>query len=393
MINFLVLAAISYGIGMLFQIYPLYNIAYFFLAVHIFLILYHYNIEKNLLIIHQISESHIFLHEEIECKIDIINKGRIPILFLEVEERIPLKLSTKREKRVIFLAAGEKKSWQIKLNGRKRGFYQIGPVEWKSADIIGYKLSKGEVDKKDLLVFPRILKLEELGLPSKLAFSDIKCSLPIYKDPYQVVGIREYVSGDRLNKIHWKATAKTGELQVRKNPSTVSLEAALILNLDQDDYGLKMLERNTDLAITTAASLAYYLNEIGQSFSFITNGYSPYDDYKEAIRHSLGSGETHLQEVLESLAMIQLSKGNDFLELLDSELELAWGAVLIIITKTDTDKLMLMAKNLVARGFIVKILVLKQNVKHKEYLNKAYTAPISIYRLSREEDIYGLSQI
>ncbi|MFW5981037.1 MAG: DUF58 domain-containing protein [bacterium] len=393
MINFLFLAIITYLAGVFFRVHSIYNLAYFFLLLDLLLKFYHYNIRKNLFIRHSIKDQNLFLNEKTCCEIEIVNRGKLPIVYLEVEERLPLELTPLIKNRLFSLKAGEKKVWRIDLQGRKRGYYQIGPLEWQSTDIIGYIPSKGGIEKIELVVFPQILSLEELGLPSRIAFGNLNWPLPIFKDPYQMQGIREYSSGDSINRIHWKASAKTGKLQVREHPSTVSLEVGLFLNLSEANYGVKRLQHRTELAITATASIAYYLNQIGQSFALETNGVSPFASPKNGISHSPGSSETHLQEVLESLASIKLTEEDNFQELLESRIRLAWGSAIIIVTNEDSKKLIKIADNLIRRGYLVKIIILNETVRHKQYLGKSLTAPLSIYQLNREEDFYGLSQL
>ena len=44
------------------------------------------------------------------------------------------------------------------------------------------------------------------------------------EDPIRIAGARDYRPGDPLKRMHWKATARTGELQVRLvDPSTTAL--------------------------------------------------------------------------------------------------------------------------------------------------------------------------
>ncbi|MFW5985868.1 MAG: DUF58 domain-containing protein, partial [Halanaerobiales bacterium] len=302
-----------------------------------------------------------------------------------------VKLTAGNEKDVIKLNPGEVKSRDLTLKARRRGLYHIGPLRWESGDIIGYQSLNGEVKEIPVVVFPRIISMEELGLPSQLPFGDIKWHRPLYKDPYRMVGIREYQSGDRLNQIHWKATARTGSLQVREKESTVSLETVIFLNLSQKDYGLKYLERKTELAITVCASISYYLTGAGQPVSLITNGNNPFAEYKEKIVHPSGRGEAHLQQLLKTLACIEITEEDDFISLLGSQHNLSWGATIIIITNQDTDELIRTCYNLIARGFSIKIILVGPRVIHREYLHRPFTAPLTIYQVRKVRDIYEIS--
>lgn len=424
MINFLILGLVTYLGGAVLQRPILFKLAYFFLLFHFIIKYYHYNIFKNLEIEHQLKNDHLFHREEIEIQVEIKNKSFLPILWFKFEEYLPGELTTLEEQHLSYFKPGEKKKWDFKIKAKKRGLYKIGPLKWELGDFLGYQLTKGELSKLEVYIYPKILDLAELGLASRLPFGNSKWPQPIYKDPYRNAGIREYQAADRLNKIHWKATAKTGELKSRKNESTVSIDTALALNMSQEDYGLKFLERKTELAVTAVASIAYYLNRSGHSFKFLTNAVIEGEEQEEFVAYQAqlaaetsfsskkqegqeeqkekekeekpdsylelpaGSGEAHLQQLLELLARVDITKKDNFYNLLTEELELNWGGTLIIFTEKDDQKLMQVVENLLRRGYNIKIMVLGSELIHREYRHKPITAPLSIHHLRRERDLH-----
>jgi len=442
LINFLALGLVTYLGGAVLQRTILFKLAYFFLLFHFIIKYYHYNIFKNLEISHQLTNDHLFFNEQIETIIEVENNSFLPILWLKLEEFLPGKLTTLEEQHLSYFKAGEKKEWRFQLRAKKRGLYKIGPLRWEMGDFLGYELTKGELEELEVYIYPKIMDLEELGLASRIPFGNSKWPQPIYKDPYRSAGIREYQPSDRLNKIHWKATAKTGELKSRKNESTVSIDTALVLNMSQKDYGLKFLERKTELAVTAAASMAYYLNRAGHSYKFLSNAviegkdkeeFNAYqsqiteseaaeqdsnaeekdksdsdidlekneqeqsgrqssaaelsDEFESYLKLPSGSGDAHLQELLELLARAEISKADNFLNLLTEELDLGWGGTLIIFTEKDDQELMQVVQNLLRRGYNIKIMIMGDQLVHKEYQHKPYTAPLSIHHLRRERDL------
>lgn len=391
--SFLILGILIFLIGVFSSLHVLYKLAYFFMGFHFLFVFYYKYLIKNIRVSHFIDDDHIFLREQINCQIRVENKGKLPVLYLKIVESLPVKLSPEEKKKVLFLKPGETKTMEFSLKCRWRGFYQIGILEWETGDFLGYRTYVGREEGLSFFVFPHMLEMGELGLPSRLPYGDIRWPQPIYKDPYQMIGVRDYQPTDSLRKIHWKASAHSGKLQVRENQSAVSLETAIILNLDQRDYPLKYLERKVELAVTAAASLAAVLNRLGQSYSFRTNGYNSYlrKDSGEIYGFPVGSGELHLQKILEMLACIEVSeKGEPLSRLLSEQLDLSWGGNIIIITEKDTTELIQIANSLTSRGYSVKLLLLGDRVKHPQFLYRSLTAPLSIYQLSREEDIYGI---
>ncbi len=421
MINFFALGLVIYLGGAVLQRTILFKLAYFFLLFHFIIKYYHYNISKNLRISHYLKNDHLFYNEKIKTTIEIENNSLLPILWLKFKELLPGELTTLEEQHLGYFKAGEKKEWTFTLKAKKRGLYKIGPLKWEMGDFLGYQLTKGELKELEVYIYPKILDLEELGLASRLPFGKSKWPQPIYKDPYSTAGIREYQPADRINQIHWKASARAGTLKSRKNESTVAVDTALVLNMSQEDYGLKFLRRKTGLAVTAAASMAYYLNRIGHSYKFLSNALIEGEDREEFnlyrgktsieedaeanfssdpeseesetdfnsfLKLPAGSGDSHLQELLELLARVEVSEADNFLTLLTEELDLVWGGTLIIFTEKDDSRLMQVVENLLRRGYNIKIMIMGDQLVHREFKDRPFTAPLSIHQLRRERDLH-----
>ncbi|ACL70649.1 DUF58 domain-containing protein [Halothermothrix orenii] len=377
--------------GMLFELHEAYYPGYIFICLHLLIVFYNKYILNNIHVFHKIQDDRIFLTEKGSCQVKFQNKGRLPVFWLKVTEILPRGLGYKFRKEILSLKPGETKEWNLELKGIKRGYYRVGPLRWETGDIIGYEKYSGEVEATNpLIVYPRVKTLEELGLPSRLPFGEISWPRPIYQDPTQVVGIRDYNPGDSIKRVHWKATARTGNLQVKKYRSTVALEVAIILNLNSEDYGLKRLDYRTELAITTAASLGNYLARVKQPFSLLTNGKDPFVPRKGIITIPVGQGEHYFQKVLELLARIEINHDNRIHTLLDARPDLQWGSSVIIITALDTEELIKRSYKLNESGYSVRIIVVGDYVIHRQFLNRPFTSPLTIYRVGKENDLHGL---
>src|SRR5205814_211439 len=98
-----------------------------------------------------------------------------------------------------------------KLKPLMRGYYQIGPLVMESGDLFGlHRRYRVDADPSFLLVYPRIVPLEGYDLASRRPIGEVRLSLRLYEDPTRISGVREYQSGDPLNRVHWRATARTG---------------------------------------------------------------------------------------------------------------------------------------------------------------------------------------
>src|SRR5205814_9612505 len=124
-------------------------------------------------------------------------------------------------------------------------------------------------DESYLLVYPKVVPLERLGLPASSPFGDVPVRRQwLFEDPMRTVGVREYRPGDNPRRLHWKATARapSQNLQVKVFEPTTSHRLHVLLNVSTSEqnwswqgYDPEALEAS----ITTAASVANWAAEQG----------------------------------------------------------------------------------------------------------------------------------
>jgi uncharacterized protein (DUF58 family) len=79
--------------------------------------------------------------------------------------------------------------------------------------------------------------------------------------------IRQYVPGDAQRQIHWKSTAKTGQLMVRQFEQTLRSRLAVVLSVDAGDF---TSSDEFELAVSAAASLAVQAVRDGREIEVVT---------------------------------------------------------------------------------------------------------------------------
>ena len=86
----------------------------------------------------------------------------------------------------------------------------------------------------------------------------------LYEDPTRIAGVRRYEAGDPLNRVHWRATARTGVLHSKVyEPSTV-VGVTLLLDFHIAAHDPRHEPVRSELAITAAASIANAVYLLGQ---------------------------------------------------------------------------------------------------------------------------------
>jgi len=154
-----------------------------------------------------------------------------------------------------------------------RGYYQIGPLVLESGDLFGlHRRFRVDAPPHYLTVYPRVVGLQGYDLASRRPIGDVKLVHRLFEDPTRNAGVRPYQAGDPLNRIHWRATARTGMLHSKiYEPSTLA-GVTLVLDFHSDSYPRRGEPMRSELGITTAASLANAVCEMGQQVGLVSNG-------------------------------------------------------------------------------------------------------------------------
>jgi hypothetical protein len=302
---------------------------------------------------HRESSRHtVEIGERVAVIVDLANSSGIPIPWLLVEDSLPRDaLSCKppklnvdgRRVALIQMGRGGKKSIRYQLNFATRGYYQIGPLMLESGDLFGlHRRFKVVTEPHFVMVYPKVIPLSGYDLSSRRPIGEIRMAHRLFEDPTRLAGVREYQRGDSFNRIHWKATASTGKLHSRiYDPSTVA-GATIILDFHRDMYPAQGEPHRSELAITTVASLANAVCQMGQQIGLVTNGRDAADRIREEgwkrefrtrndARQCVGMsssndrlrpvivetqrGYEQFQRIRESLARLELTDGLSFSEL------------------------------------------------------------------------------
>jgi uncharacterized protein (DUF58 family) len=285
--------------------------------------------------VHRHLAGRAMLGEIIRVRLEVVNRTWLPIPWVRIHESLPVELAVPNFHRQVFgLAPRGKTSCQYTLEGHKRGFYRIGPLYVQSGDLFGMEEPRErQAPSESLTVYPKIVPIRRIPLPSYSPMGALRFHQPLFEDPSRVIGKRDFQSGDSLRRIDWKASAAAGKLQVRQFEPAISLEVSILLNLNSGDYEPRSRIDAAELAIVTAASLAFYVAGKHQPVGLESNGTDLLDP--ESVRHSLPvrKGNAALMLLLEKLARLQLTEGRPFAPLLRERAPaLPWGTTLLVIT-------------------------------------------------------------
>ncbi len=327
--------------------------------------------------------------------VNIENKGSLPIPWCLVEDLLPrralihdppsLKVKGRRVK-LTMLPAGGQRQLLYKLECNRRGYYQIGPLVLETGDLFGlHRRYKVATKPHFLLVYPQVMPLEGYDVSSKRPIGEVTMTYRLYEDPTRIAGVRRYEPGDPLNRVHWKATARTGELHSKVfEPSTIA-GATILLDFHRDSHDVRHEPMRSELAITAAASIANAVYEMAQQIGLVTNARDAADrirqegwavdirtrdaahnaakmlddsDRLQPVVVETRRGAEQLMRILESLARAELTDGLTLAQLIgETQSRLPRDAsVIVIMPHVDEEKVIALA-NLRRSGYAVTVVL------------------------------------
>ncbi|MAG35225.1 MAG: hypothetical protein CL878_03110 [Dehalococcoidia bacterium] len=217
---------------------------------------------------------HAFQGETVTVKLQITNRSRLPLPWVKVEDHLPQPLTTADAFRaVVTLGPRLSRTVTYELVAKARGYFPVGPAQLHFGDVFGFfERMLSTQSPHYLTVYPKIIPLADLDMPSRSPFGQFRTNEIIYEDPSRVAGVRDYLRGDSWRRINWRATATLGRLQVKKYEPAITLDTMLFLNLNPTEFDEHYLDPAAELAITLASSIAHHLADRRQSVGLVLNG-------------------------------------------------------------------------------------------------------------------------
>lgn len=277
----------------------------------------------------------VFPGEKISVELRIKNNSRLPAIWLHAQESLPVEISPNKVLRHVFsIPPRGQDLLSYQLAPYKRGYYPLGPLLLSTGDLLGLVKEKTISGESDYLtVYPRVIPLLRIRLPSHSPLGEIRYRQPIFEDPSRAVAKRDYMTGDSLRRIDWKSTASVGRMQTKIFEPSIALETVLFLNLNSEEYHYKFRYDATELAIVVSASLANWIISQRQASGLVVNGVDPFAKGAFPQTFPPRRGRGHLTRMLELLARVQMDSTRPIAEVLHHKrTDFGWGTTIIVLT-------------------------------------------------------------
>ncbi len=301
-----------------------------------------------------LSTNRAFFGDEVRLELSIANRKPLPLPWVSVSEELDEKLTLSAGTTepsalpgravlnyVMPLGWYRRVTRSYKMQCNQRGYYSFGPTKIQSGDYFRFRVQYMEVGGPcHLVVYPKIVPLEQLGITSRDPFGDLRLRRHLFQDPVRVSSIREYTPGDPMRRIHWKATARTGQLQTKVFEHTTSPDLAIFLDVRTVKPPLwGILPQLMETAVITAASIANDVIDKGYRVGLYIN--QPFPNSSQSVRLPPSSHPDQLLHILEALAGAGPPETLAIDRLVQREAAaLPWVSTLVVVTAVPTAQLL-----------------------------------------------------
>jgi hypothetical protein len=342
------------------------------------------------------AEGDVFeIGQSAEVTVEVENRGALTVPWLIIEDSLPWEAITQMPHHIrvegerfelTSLKRGESAVLNYTVTFLMRGYYQLGPLQMETGDVFGlHRRFRVAGEPHFALVLPRVLPLQGYNLASRRPLGEIRVVHRLFEDPTRLAGVRPYQQGDPLNRIHWRATARTGEIHSRIYETSRVAGATFLLDFHVQSYQGAAGETSAELAIVTVASLANAVFLMGQQIGFISNGRDAADRIREEgwrgeftkrmdaqqranhpmandrlrpVRVETRKGNEKLSQILETLARLEHTDGLEFSEMLAASISrIPRDATVVPVLRQVTPDIALALGELVKRGFLVTAVI------------------------------------
>ena len=302
--------------------------------------------------------------EIFEEKFEVENKSRMFVPWVEVlnQSRIPFASGSRL---LTLMTIHQKRTYIARTWLTRRGSFPLGPTRLTTGDPFGlFSVIKEVPPVQTLIVYPLIFEIQSflfpLGLlPGGQAIRRKSAEITPY-----ATGVREYVHGDAMKRIHWPTSVRRNHLMVKEFEQEPQAELWLYLDSQKDVHfekphqyedipvefiffgrrlNFQMPPSTLEYSISITASLAHYFIAQHRAVGYVSAG-------QAFTVHSADRSERQEAKILETLAFVEADGNMSISALVAAQAsQLPQGSSVILVTPTVRPDLLLAVDDLQRR--------------------------------------------
>ena len=284
-----------------------------------------------------------------EEKFDLANNSRVIVPWIEVinQSLIPFAAGSRL---FTYVGGRQKLTYLARTWLTRRGGFSLGPTRISTGDPFGFfSASREIVPVQTLVVFPVIFEIKSFLFPPGLLPGGQVIRRKSPDITPHAAGVREYVHGDAMKRIHWPTSVRRNRLMVKEFEQDPQAEIWLYLDSQKDVHYAKphqieevpveaMMLKNKpkfklppstlEYSIGITASLAHYFIGQRRAVGYVSAG-------QTFTVHSAEHSERQEARILETLAFVEANGSLSIAALVSVQAsQLPQGSSVILVTPT-----------------------------------------------------------
>ncbi len=269
--------------------------------------------------IRQLTPARVPAGQTVRVSLHIENVSRLPTGLLLAEDAVPYSLGSRPRFVLERIERGGSRVVDYPLRSDVRGKFTVGPLKLRVADAFGLvELGRSFSTTNTLVVSPKIISLASTVIPGSWLGDGEGRSKVAASAENDDTGTRPYRDGDELRRVHWRSTARYGELMVRREEQQWRNHVVLLLDTRRNAHAGTGTSSSFEFAVSAAASIGVHLAMQGFDGQLVTDA------------GAIPAAGNFEDVMLDTLAVIKPSSGRDFMPGLSTVMPRASGLFIVV---------------------------------------------------------------
>ncbi len=306
---------------------------------------------RGLKIERSFSKTRLIAGDDLEITIKIFNHFGFPLSYLLIIDDQPIKMKSLHDKNKQLIYPWFRSISKIHYTVPKvtRGIHYWEKIELVTGDLFGLIQTKKIIPSfSEVMVYPKSYPIQQWHSRNVRNIGASFSQNRTNEDAASVIGVREYRTGDRFHRIHWKQSAKSMQLMTKEFERNLTNDFMFIFDQDKKKYPIEkygLFER----AVELTASLVSFAIDQRFTVGILSEG-------KGRKGTSLARGPEHVMKIFEILAMVEPNVDIPLEQTVLNEIPyLPYGTTIVIVTSDVGQELNHLLNELLVRKIKVEV--------------------------------------